>query len=469
MLSVAYLANQFPSAVEPYVGEEIEELRRRGVRVIAGSVSPVAEQEGRSRNLPDVVICPLRASLLLRGFLLFLRRWAQISRLLLRIFLGGHEGPVRRMKALFHTGLGVCYAVQLRERYRPIRQIHAHHGYAASWIAMTASRLLGCPFSMTLHGSDLLLHGDYLDLKLRYCSECFTISDFNRRYLLRHYPAVDPKKVIVARLGVEVKEREDWPCAGKIGPRLCLLAVGRLHAVKDHAFLVRACAQLQAHAIGFECSIAGDGPERKRLESLISRYGLEERVTLLGHVPRQQMDSLYARADIVVLTSRSEGIPLVLMEAMSRGKVVLAPAITGIPELVVPGQTGFLYQPGSLGDFVARLLSIHSLLRSSAVAQARSEGSSDLCSDLALAVRQLAWVRFGARVQVLHNFNRRNSLKLFADALLHRLRSGTETIPHENPLLQQIQLPLQRYRGLPVRTDGSDALTRARSGAVLHV
>ncbi len=52
------------------------------------------------------------------------------------------------------------------------------------------------------------------------------------------------------------------------------------------------------------------------------------------------MDSLYDRADVVVLTSRSEGIPLVLMEAMARGKIVLAPAITGIPELVIARQTG---------------------------------------------------------------------------------------------------------------------------------
>jgi len=58
------------------------------------------------------------------------------------------------------------------------------------------------------------------------------------------------------------------------------------------------------------------------------------------------MNGLYRFADVVVLTSRSEGIPLVLMEAMGRGKIVLAPAITGIPELVLPGKTGFLTPRG---------------------------------------------------------------------------------------------------------------------------
>jgi len=81
------------------------------------------------------------------------------------------------------------------------------------------------------------------------------------------------------------------------------------------------------------------------------------------------MDSWYDRADLVVLTSRSEGIPLVLMEAMARGRIVLAPAITGIPELVIAGKTGFLYEPGSLQDFVARLLFIRSLMHAPEAAQ----------------------------------------------------------------------------------------------------
>ena len=77
---------------------------------------------------------------------------------------------------------------------------------------------------------------------------------------------------------------------------------------------------------------------------------------------RPQLDSLYRRADVVVLTSRSEGIPLVLMEAMARGRIVLAPAITGIPEIVIPGKTGFLYAPGALQDFVAKILFIQKLM-----------------------------------------------------------------------------------------------------------
>ena len=201
MLTVAYLANQFPSAVEPYVIDEIEELRSRGVRVIAGSVRPTrGDQSSRVNCAPEVVLQPLAIVILLRALCLCVRRWKSISPLIARVAFSGSEGPVKRLKALAHTWMGACYAVLLEGK--GIDHIHVHHGYFGSWIAMVAARLLGVEFSMTLHGSDLLLHGMYLDAKLANCAFCLTISEFNRRYIRQRYPDLDAEKVIVARLGV---------------------------------------------------------------------------------------------------------------------------------------------------------------------------------------------------------------------------------------------------------------------------
>jgi len=206
-----------------------------------------------------------------------------------------------------------------------------------------------------------------------------------------------------------------------------LLAVGRLHVVKDHAFLVRACARLVTVGVDVECLIAGDGPERNRLQALIQECQLEHRVTLLGHVVREQMDSLYSRADVVVLTSRSEGIPLVLMEAMARSKIVIAPAITGIPELVIGGKTGLLYDPGSLNNLVDCLVFVHS-------AWLRNTGARDR-DQRAL---KLDWIRHAARVQVQHNFNRKTNLERFADLFLRRTADERKALSDENLVLQQI-------------------------------
>jgi colanic acid/amylovoran biosynthesis glycosyltransferase len=409
VLTIAYLANRFPAAVEPYVAEEIEELRRRGVEVIQGSVQT---PESSLHVLPSAdsgteTLClqPVRVLILLRALVLMAGRWKRIASLVARVLLKGNESPKRRLKALLHTWLGAYYAVLLQKR--GVDHIHVHHAYFGSWIAMVAARLLGVSFSLTLHGSDLLLHAAYLDSKLKHCKFCVTVSEYNRRFILEHFPGIDPGKIVVSRLGVEVPSYQESRASETraVHHTFSLLAVGRLHAVKDHAFLLQACARLHDRGLDFECAIAGEGPERQRLESLIRKKRLGERVTLLGYVSSHQMGALYRRTDVVVLTSRSEGLPLVLMEAMARGKIVLAPIITGIPEIVIVGKTGFLYAPGSLEDFVEKLLFLQRLI----------------FSEDRLAIGDLDWIRYAAKVQVLQNFSRVKQLSNFADRFLERI------------------------------------------------
>src|SRR5579862_1530619 len=259
MLTVAYLANQFPSAVEPYVIEEIEELHRRGVRVIAGSVRKARRDSALLVQCgPEIVLQSLSATILLHAMWLCVRHWKRISPLVRRIIFRGNEGPFKRLKALLHTWLGACYAVVLEKRGTD--HIHVHHGYFGSWVAMVAARLMDVGFSMTLHGSDLLLHGAYLDTKIESCTLCLTVSEFNRRFILQHYPNVDPGKVVVARLGVDVPECTTMAVETRTDS-FTIFTVGRLHAVKDHAFLIQACARLQRLNMPFECLIAGEGPE----------------------------------------------------------------------------------------------------------------------------------------------------------------------------------------------------------------
>jgi glycosyltransferase involved in cell wall biosynthesis len=423
MLTVAYLANQYPAAVEAYVGEEIGELRRRGVNVVAGSVRRAGTARDATIDEPSAAVLhlqPVRMRTLLRALALVVKRWRQISSLVARVLLEGKESPWLRLKALSHTWLGACYAVLLRER--GVDHIHVHHGYFGSWIAMVAARLLGIEFSMTLHGSDLLVHGIYLDTKLKNCQSCITISSYNRHYILEHFPEIELQKIIVSRLGVDATPAEASRVAPGLHGNFNLLAVGRLHAVKDHAFLVHACARLRDSGLDFQCAIAGEGPERRHLELLIRNHRLQDRFTLLGHTAQPELHALYLDANLVVLTSRSEGIPLVLMEAMVRGKIVLAPAITGIPELVIPGKTGFLYEPGNLDDFAQRICLLQSLM------QSKNHASPN----------RLNWIRHAARVQILRNFSRQENLTRFGGAFLNLIAPHDWSSSHEDPVLQQI-------------------------------
>jgi colanic acid/amylovoran biosynthesis glycosyltransferase len=408
MLTVAHLANQFPAAVEPYVSDQIEELRRRGVCVVASSVrTPDLEKSALANPSDSDVLClqSLRMMMLLRGLWLALSQYRRISGPLARV-MRGEESLKRRLRALLHTALGAYYAALLKDR--GVHHIHVHHGYLASWIGMVAARLLGIDFSLTLYGSDLLLNAAYLDTKLENCLFCVTISDYNRRYILRHFSEIDARKIVVSRLGVDVPQSVPHSRPKTAGEKLQLLAVGRLHPVKDHAVLIHACTLLRDAGIDFQCTIVGKGPERERLETLIRQSCLQDRLLLFGYATPQQLDSLYSDSDVVVLTSRSEGIPLVLMEAMARGKIVLAPAITGIPEIVIPGKTGFLYAPGVLDDFVAKILLVRELM----------------LAEPYFANQRLDWIRHAARLQILHNFNRAKNLARFADQFLLRIAAA---------------------------------------------
>jgi glycosyltransferase involved in cell wall biosynthesis len=338
------------------------------------------------------------------------------ARLLAEFFwqiLGSEERVGQRLRAVAHTVLGASLARRLLTE--GVDHIHAHHGYYSSWIAMVAARLLDIPFSLTLHGSDLLVSGSYLDIKLEQCAFCRTISEFNRRHILANFPRVAAEKILVERLGVDVPtgtlaEVRD---AADEQP-LRLVAVGRLHAIKNHQFLVRACYLLRECGVKIQCWIAGEGPERRALEFLIGELHLKETVRLLGAVPRAEIGRYYEMADIVVLTSKSEGIPLVLMEAMARARVVVAPAITGIPELVIDGKTGFLYRPDDLQGFVWRV------------------------EQIGRTARALTGVRRAAREQVRAQFERTKNLNKFADAFLERIGRSESLVVNENSVLQQI-------------------------------
>ena len=422
-MNIAYLCNSYPEPSEWYVAEEINELQRRSADVIACSVLRPASLKASAEPPDAVYLLPLTMSGSLVAVWLLIRRFTSIHDLIFRV-LRGREPLARRVRTLAHTFLGAYCAARLKH-FSP-DHIHVHHGYFAAWVGMVASRLLNIGFSMTLHGSDLLVRADYLDTKLQNCKFCFTVSDFNRRYILEHYRDVEARKILVQHLGVDP---ELWKRRSQKQPSSVfrVLSVGRLHPVKNHTFLLQACRMLKSAGIEYRCTIAGEGDERLRLESLCAQLELGNEVTFVGQISRSEMRDLYAQTDVVVLTSLSEGIPLTLMEAMAMECIVLAPSITGIPELVIDGTTGFLYQPLVMEDFLIRLQQIR--------------GAGHLHRNIRRAARQ----------QVVRNFNMHRNRGLFVSTLLSQLqlRPTDNRSPgkpsHADPVLQQIQLSVQRH------------------------
>jgi glycosyltransferase involved in cell wall biosynthesis len=123
-----------------------------------------------------------------------------------------------------------------------------------------------------------------------------------------------------------------------------VLIVGRLSSEKDHRTLLEAMRRLQGSVPPAHLVIAGDGPERPRIEEAARSLGLMGSVTLTGQVP--SAEPYYGIADICVLSSLSEGSPNALLEAMAAGVPVVATAVGGVPEMVSHGESALLIQPG---------------------------------------------------------------------------------------------------------------------------
>lgn len=146
-----------------------------------------------------------------------------------------------------------------------------------------------------------------------------------------------------------------------------IFTAGRLSKQKGMPYLIESIAALRAQHANVSLSIAGDGPSRPLLEKLVSEKNLRQNVHFLGWVTREKLAEHYRAADIFVFPSLDEGMPNVLLEAMSCGLPVVATAVSGNEELVENGKNGFLVPPRNapaLTDALARLLHGHALRES---------------------------------------------------------------------------------------------------------
>jgi glycosyltransferase involved in cell wall biosynthesis len=225
------------------------------------------------------------------------------------------------------------------------------------------------------------------NLTVRLCARVVAVSEDTRAALERQgYPA---ERIVVVPNGVDLEN------AGATGFRaeLALPAdafavghIGRLNPDKGQRELIEALAALADGS--FAVLIGGDhetgGAYERELAALARRVGVAERVRFVG--PRADAAAAIAELDVLALPSRIEGFPLVLLEAMARGKPVVATPVGGVGELVVDGETGLLVQPGDVGALAGALR--------------RLRDDPDLRARLGEAGRDLVAHRFSADAMV---------------------------------------------------------------------
>ena len=132
-----------------------------------------------------------------------------------------------------------------------------------------------------------------------------------------------------------------------------LTCVARLEPVKNHDLLLEAAAVLRRRGVPFRLRLAGDGPLRAHLSDRCRALGIADDVEFLGY--REDVPALLADTDVAVLTSRKEGLPRAVLEAMAMEVPVVATRVTGTREAVEHGRTGLLVEPDGVADLAAAL------------------------------------------------------------------------------------------------------------------
>ncbi len=359
MYRIAYLTSQYPAISHTFIQREVLALRESGVRVETFAIRRPPAKHPRSQvdntELANTFyLLPLRPLRLLRAHLAAsVVRPRRYVRALFRALTVRPAGLRALIWHFFYFLEAVYFWHEMKSR--GIRHVHVHFAMACSTVAMIASHLDDFTFSMTVHGPAVFReHANYLVReKVQHAVMVLCISDFCRSQVMSLARAQDWPKLKVVHCGVDprcyVPRKRSSP--GGSGT-IHLLNVARLSPVKAHAILLAAIAELRTNGCNVVCTMIGDGPERPHLESLCRNLHIRKHVRFTGLVEQDAIQPFYDEADIFVLPSLAEGLPVVLMEAMAKQLPVIATHIMGIPELVKDGVSGLLVPPGRVAPLV---------------------------------------------------------------------------------------------------------------------
>lgn len=348
-MKLAYLTTQYPKASHTFIRRELQALERRGHEVVriairrpeARVVDPAdLEEDARTfhclaqpskRLLKATLREAVRAPL---AFLAALRRTLAMGRT-------SHRGLLRHIAYLAEA----CLVLE-HLRDQQVEHVHVHFGSNAAAVARLVRRLGGPRYSMTVHGPDEFDSpvGYSLAGKIEDAAFVVGVCSFGSAQLRRWVDPAHWPKIHVVRCAVD--ERFLGPVEPIAENADELLCIGRLSAQKGQVVLVDAMAELVKEGFAGRLVLAGDGELRGAIERRIAEHGLGHRVEITGWVDEARVRALLARCRCVVLPSFAEGLPVVLMEALASARPVISTYVAGIPELVQPGENGWLVPAG---------------------------------------------------------------------------------------------------------------------------
>ena len=347
-MKVAYIMSRFPHLPETFIIREMAALEKEGLQI---SLYPIVVQRER-------VIHPIARPWLKRinrSSLFSLSVWMANLKFAFSDYkkyktVISHVMDVNKENKKFLLKILVIFpkAVWMAEAMKRegVDHIHAHYATHPSLAAYIVHQLTGIPYSVSVHAHDIYVDQTMLCEKLGSAVFVRSISDFNKKFLIKICGSGIGPKIQILHCGIDPKNYHSTKRKRK--GKFRILSIGSLQPYKGYENLLKACELLKMKNINFSCEIIGGGEQRTSLQKMISDLGIEKSVQFLGRKNETEVAeylhhaNCYVQPSIITRSGKMEGIPVSLMEAMASKLPVIATNISGIPELVEDQRNGFL-------------------------------------------------------------------------------------------------------------------------------
>jgi glycosyltransferase involved in cell wall biosynthesis len=240
--------------------------------------------------------------------------------------------------------------------------VHAH-GYKADIYVYLALRGSGIPFVSTCHtwyDNDPLVffYGVADRFVLRKYARVVAVSDEVRMRLLK--AGIRDEKIHMVRNGIDLRPFDNVvPSLREVSASdrtLIVGLIGRLSWEKGIDIFLRAASRVAVEFPSAKFVVVGEGPDRDKLELLIDELKIRQNVSMLGR--REDMLSIYASLDVMVSSSRQEGLPMAILEGLASGLPLVATAVGEVPTVVTDGRTGVLVPSEDVDLLVAGIVNL---------------------------------------------------------------------------------------------------------------
>ena len=366
-VKLGYIVSRFPHLSETFILREMVALEDRGWSIalypLIVQSQPVVHPEAQAWLGRVKEISFLAAEVWRANLSVFLRQPGRYIRTWARMLWYNRSSPAFLARACILFPKAVWMSVQMKAE--GVQHVHAHYATHPSLAAWIIHQLSGLPYSLTIHAHDIFVQRAMLAPKLSDAAFIVSISAYNREFIARKVGEWVRAKTHLVHCGVPVERYALKTTAWSGQEVFKLINIGSLQPYKGQEFLLLACKNLVDRGIPLQCDLIGAGELRPRLEQIIRQAGLEAVVHLRGALTQAEVALCLAEADcyvqpsVVTPSGKMEGIPLALMEAMACGLPVVASDLSGIPELVVPGVSGYLVPPGDASALADTLASIY--------------------------------------------------------------------------------------------------------------